>query len=331
MFKLQLTIALILLSNCSMLFGQADPIRAKLELELERFDQVVAKSRTEISSTLEKRLEAARSKKNKQLVDQIISEKTLFEEKGELPKSLPQSLNSRLSNAKTNLERAYNSAIGEYTKAKQDELADDLQKELRDFQNRGVFGAGDSSTTLFNGKDLTGFHGLPAVWTVNEGSIVGSSRPGVLKSNTCLVYDKEVGDFEMSCQVKLSTSPPMNSGIQFRSKMADLNIFRITGPQCDFGDGVVWGSLYDEGGARILEEADRVLVDRVIKIGQYNEVFLRCVGSRVTIRINGVTTIDKEFPAIPSRGVLAFQVHKVKTGDVYIKEIKFRDLSAKNK
>ncbi|MCU0721347.1 MAG: hypothetical protein MUC83_16675, partial [Pirellula sp.] len=67
---------------------------------------VVARSRTEISSTLEKRLDAARSKKNKQLVDQIISEKMLFEEKGELPKSLPQSLNSRLSNAKTNLKRA---------------------------------------------------------------------------------------------------------------------------------------------------------------------------------------------------------------------------------
>ncbi|MCU0721348.1 MAG: hypothetical protein MUC83_16680 [Pirellula sp.] len=45
----------------------------------------------------------------------------------------------------------------------------------------------------------------------------------------------------MSCQVKLSTNPPVNSGILFRSKMADRNIFRITGPQCDVGDGVVWG------------------------------------------------------------------------------------------
>ena len=186
----------------------------------------------------------------------------------------------------------------------------------------------EQGPSFFNGKDLTGWRGLPAVWAIRDGALVGTSRPGALKVNTCLVSDQEYGDFELRCQVKLSVNPAANSGIQFRSVLVDMNAFSVRGPQCDFGEGVAWGSLYGEGTGGMMQEADKAVVAKALKVGEFNELILRCVGQRVTIRLNGRVTFDNEFPGIPTRGVIGWQFHK-KGGEVVFKNIEFKALPSK--
>ncbi len=53
--------------------------------------------------------------------------------------------------------------------------------------------------SLFNGKDLTGWDGLPGVWTVEEGAITGRNRAeALLEGNTFLIWKEgTVGDFTL--------------------------------------------------------------------------------------------------------------------------------------
>ena len=53
--------------------------------------------------------------------------------------------------------------------------------------------------SLFNGKDLTGWDGLPGVWSVEDGAITGRNRAEApLEGNTFLIWkDGTVGDFTL--------------------------------------------------------------------------------------------------------------------------------------
>ena len=76
-------------------------------------------------------------------------------------------------------------------------------------------------------------------------------------------------------------------------------------------------------------EAARVEVRpsrKVLKPGEFNQVFVRCVGKRVTIKINGLTTVDKQFPEIAARGVIGWQVHRGNVGEIVFKDIEFKEL-----
>ena len=183
----------------------------------------------------------------------------------------------------------------------------------------------ENGPSFFNGKDLTGWRGLPAIWSIRDGSLVGLNKPGELKFNTCLVSETEFGDFELQCNVKLSDNPLANSGIQFRSQLVDLREFQVHGPQCDLKAGAGWGSLYGEG-TGMIQEANAVAVSKVLKPGEFNQVFVRCVGKRVTIKINGLTTVDKQFSEIAARGVIGWQVHRGNVGEIVFKDIEFKEL-----
>jgi hypothetical protein len=53
----------------------------------------------------------------------------------------------------------------------------------------------------------------------------------------------------------------------------------------------------------------------------------KCVGKRVTIKINGTTTVDDHFPEIPDEGLIAGQLRGDYPGmEVNFRRIPFRDL-----
>ena len=185
--------------------------------------------------------------------------------------------------------------------------------------------AGDF-TPLFNGKDLTGWKGLPDRWTVRDGTIIGSSNPSGIKFNTCLVADKEYGDFEMKCMVKLTSGAKANSGIQIRSKMSNAAKFIVEGPQCDAGADY-WGSLYGEGSG-MMQAADPAAVAKALKPDKFNEIHIRCVGNRVTIKLNGVTTVDREFAGLPATGIIGLQLHGGDAQAVEFRNLEIKELPA---
>src|SRR5271170_4960456 len=91
----------------------------------------------------------------------------------------------------------------------------------------------DGFITIFNGKDLTGWEGLPEYWTVKDGVISGYETKDKSKQTFLVFTSFKVSDFELRVKYKFAT-PDGNSGIQFRSKVLDAKSFRVGGYQADF-------------------------------------------------------------------------------------------------
>src|SRR5258705_13734773 len=77
---------------------------------------------------------------------------------------------------------------------------------------------------ILNGKDLSGWGGVPDLWSVKDGAITGqTTAQHPAKGNTFLVWTNGVvADFELRCSFKLvadNTKGFANSGIQYRSKV----------------------------------------------------------------------------------------------------------------
>ena len=89
--------------------------------------------RQEVEAAFEKRERSSRSSGDKKLVDQLAIARSAFEEKGELPSFTPNAAVRRVATARVALEGAYSNAIRQLIKAKQDEEALALEKELRDY------------------------------------------------------------------------------------------------------------------------------------------------------------------------------------------------------
>lgn len=181
---------------------------------------------------------------------------------------------------------------------------------------------------VFNGKNLTGWRGLPECWTVKEGVLVGTTPPRGLQHNTFLCSKNAFTDFELQFRVHVSgTGWAGNSGVQIRSEIVDSNQFRVKGPQCDIGERY-WGDLHDEPRGPI-KQAPPDVVARILKPGDFNDYFIRCVGKHVTIKLNGTTTVDDDIADLPASGIIAWQLHGSQPMTVTFKNVKFTDLSRK--
>src|SRR6266542_5801246 len=101
---------------------------------------------------------------------------------------------------------------------------------------------------LFNGRNLDGWDGDPALWTVSDGVLIGSSDGHPIKQNTFLIYKQPYADFVLQADVKLRNH---NSGIQFRSAVLPGPGWVVTGYQADLseaGEKSAWGNFYEEKG-----------------------------------------------------------------------------------
>lgn len=184
----------------------------------------------------------------------------------------------------------------------------------------------DDTTEFFNGKNTDGWQGLPDLWKVEDGAIIGNTFKGI-KGNTFLCSKKEYGDFELSFKVRLKDGKG-NSGVQIRSKIHNKDNLGVTGPQCDIGANY-WGSLYGENFGGMMKAADAKKVNPTLKANDFNDYSIKAVGKKVTITVNGVVTVDEEFAKLPEKGIIALQLHVGPAMEVTYKDIKFKDLSKK--
>jgi hypothetical protein len=69
--------------------------------------------------------------------------------------------------------------------------------------------------------------------------------------------------------------------------------------------------------------------EKAVKARDFNDYAVKVVGKHVTITINGTTTVDDDFPAMPDEGIIAFQLHAGYKGmEVTFKDIQFKEISA---
>ncbi|HZY84125.1 MAG TPA: family 16 glycoside hydrolase [Gemmataceae bacterium] len=196
------------------------------------------------------------------------------------------------------------------------------------------------SEPFFNGEDLFGWEGLPGYWDAKPGywdvkasAIVGRPPPG-RPAHTFLVSRKKYRDFDLKFEARRKDGVG-NSGVQFRSQLKDPDKFTVVGPQVEI-DSINFsfppGSLVTEPNLDPLQV--KPSPDSLAELRKtyaddgFNTFHVRCVGKHVTVRVNGVTTVDGDFLSLPEEGVIAWQLHgRMAPKEVTFRNIRFTDLS----
>ncbi len=215
--------------------------------------------------------------------------------------------------------------------------------------------------SLFNGKDLSGWDGNTALWSVKDGVIHGetvadpaNAKKSTLRHNTFLVWTGgTVSDFELHAKFRMP-SDGGNSGIQYRSEVKSVGPDGpiVSGYQADMETGKTYsGILYEEKGRGILAKRGEQTLIKVnpndpgkhlvevtgsvgvsqeiqdsIHIAEWNDYVIIAKGNHLEHFINGKKTIDvtDEHEKGAKQGILALQMH---AGEPMV--VEFKDITLK--
>lgn len=180
------------------------------------------------------------------------------------------------------------------------------------------------SPRLFE-KSLAGWSALAPYWTVADGTLTGSTIGQRIGHNTFVCSPRSYRDFELSFQAWLKGDRG-NSGVQIRSALRDPAKQTVAGPQVDIG-GAYWGGLYGELAPEIKMETAPDNVRDSIRRDDFNDFFVRCTGRHLLVRVNGLVSIDKDFPALADEGIIAWQLHGGEPMEVVFRDIHLTELN----
>ena len=214
----------------------------------------------------------------------------------------------------------------------------------------------DRFTSLFDGKTLNGWHGDPTLWSVRDGAITGSTQTN-MTHNTFLISDRTYSDFELHFKFRMPVEG--NSGVQFRSAIADPATFLLRGDQANVvppNQGVRYGMLYENLGRleigllseKVVISSDQGKVVRTIAgsvnplatlLAQYrpypawNDYAVIAYGTHIVFAINGSLTLDAvdEDPRALRDGFLGLQLDFGPATTVQYKDIEIRPLTSEPK
>lgn len=202
-------------------------------------------------------------------------------------------------------------------------------------------------TKLFNGKDFTGWeqHGGKAIYTVENGQVVGTTVMGTPNSFMCTT--RKYTDFILELEFKVD--PSMNSGVQIRSnvfekpvvykfinaegKMSERKVAagRVHGYQVEIdpSDRAWSGGIYDEGrrGWLFNLEGDHLAAARnAFKQNEWNHYKVVAKGDSIKTWVNGVPAANLTDDYTPS-GFIALQVHGIgNNADREGKQVRWRNI-----
>ncbi len=208
-----------------------------------------------------------------------------------------------------------------------------------------VLRAADSADfqTIFNGRDLAGWEGLPGFWSVRDGAITGqTTTEHSLKTNTFLLWKGgEVKNFELHASFRLTgqnTQGFANSGVQYRSRVIEPAGFVLAGYQFDMDlAGRFTGMLYEEQGRGILMRPGQTIrigampdgqkkapveviattakpeeILAAYRSGEWNDLVIIAQGNHLRHFLNGklaADITDNDSAKGAASGVLALQLH----------------------
>ena len=200
-------------------------------------------------------------------------------------------------------------------------------------------------TSIFNGKDLTGWDGKPGWWKVEDGALTCESTPAkpCTKGHYLIWKGGQPGDFEIRADFCLSLHG--NSGIQIRSETRpDWDTY---GYQADMtGDGGLVGFVYHHKLGLVAARGQKIVLTadgqkNVEKIGDtkdllkhykvegWNTYRVICRGAEITLYVNDVlmSRITDLTPQAARTGIVALQMHpgppmKIQFKNVRIREVK---------
>ncbi|MES2708326.1 MAG: PVC-type heme-binding CxxCH protein [Verrucomicrobiota bacterium] len=188
-----------------------------------------------------------------------------------------------------------------------------------------------AAVPLFDGKSMAGWEGeTKSVWRVVDGVITGGTMAGN-PQNEFLSTTREYRDFILTLEYRLTgTEGFVNGGVQFRSQRVTKPANEMTGYQADIGAGYS-GCLYDESRRnRMLAVADREVIAKAEKPGEWNRYEIRCGGPRIRISVNGVLTVDytEAETGMALKGKIGLQIHGGNKAVVEYRNLKIQERAA---
>ena len=193
---------------------------------------------------------------------------------------------------------------------------------------------------LFNGRDLTGWSGNEKLWSVKDGQIVGTTVDNPLKANTFLVWTGgEVGDFRLTYKARIEGDN--NSGVQYRSTLADPESWKVVGYQADMHSNPEYlAMLYSEGTGRgiVATRGQKVVVESEtgkpqvvgetnpptpVDVSQWHDYEIIARGNHLIHKLDGKVTVEvtDNHQEKLDRGIIALQLHAGAPMTAYFKDI----------
>ena len=209
-------------------------------------------------------------------------------------------------------------------------------------------------TSLFNGKDLSGWRGRQpnynpaeeakltkeelaekqAKWNADRDAHwrVDADKKEIVSDGQSphLATAKDYGDFEFHVDW-LMVSANGDSGIYLRGipqvQIWDPSNQREVRNGADKGSGALWNNRPDSPGRFPLVKADK-------PVGEWNTLKIRMVGEKVWVWLNDQVTVDGQVmhnffdksgaTPVPARGPIELQTHgsEIRFRNIYLKEIK---------
>ena len=219
-------------------------------------------------------------------------------------------------------------------------------------------------TSMFNGKDLTGWEGLPGAWGIVDGAITAESTPEkpCKQAHYLMWRGGKPGDFELRADFRLQ-GPGGNSGIQFRSR--ELPNWDTSGYQADIENGDQWtGCLFEHTRGGVAMRGEKVIIDQdgkkavspvavpgkvqeliagsgapggnlsrsdallsQVKKGEWNSYTIIARGPEITLKINDIVmcqVTDQQAGMTAKDGVIALQMHPGPPMKVQFKNLRIK-------
>ena len=187
-------------------------------------------------------------------------------------------------------------------------------------KDAGIKAPPSGFTSLFNGKDLKNWKDADKQpeWKVENGLIhYDGSKPA-----KNLATAKNYKDFEFWVDWKITKAG--DSGIYLRGK-PQVQIWDSTILEGNLkadrnkGSGGLWNNSPGSAGKEPLENKDK-------KVGEWNTMYVKMVGAKVTVILNGTIVVDNAIfldGKIPPEGPIELQVHGTPLWfrNVFVREI----------
>ena len=201
-------------------------------------------------------------------------------------------------------------------------------------------------TSIFNGKDLSGWDGKPGWWSVEDGALTVESTPAkpCKECNYLIWRGGQPADFELMAEFKLSRGA--NSGVQLRSE--ERPNWDTSGYQADMtGDGSLVSFVYHHKRGLIAGRGEKAVFAadgkksveslgapaellKHFKQGEWNTYHIICRGPEITLSVNGrvmCQITDHHATQAAARGIIALQMHPGPPMKIQFKNIRIKNLS----
>ncbi len=169
---------------------------------------------------------------------------------------------------------------------------------------------------------------VPSVrWHIEGESLVGQTGTDKLRSPEFIYTKQHFGNFEFTCEARLTGDPHRNTGIYYRvSTILFQGKYEApSGYEFDVAPSDnFWGSVGDwYVRPKLRVYADQAIINQTVKPEDWNRMTMRARGNRVEYWINGIKVMDfvDHDPNGSREGMIGFQMH-----DGTVMKVEYRNI-----